>query len=45
MKEIDNFTPFDTQTLKPMDQYEWIEVKRIVNALVAEVKELKKCVS
>lgn len=42
MKEIDDFQPFDTQTLKPMDWYEWVEMKRIVNAIVEEVKELKK---
>lgn len=46
MKEIEGFTPFDTQTLKPMDWYEWVEMKRIVNALVEEVRELKqKCES
>lgn len=38
MKEIDDFQPFDTQTLKPMDWYEWVEMKRIVNAIVEELK-------
>lgn len=45
MNEIEGFKPFDTQTLKPMDWYEWVEMKRIVNALVKEVKELKHCAS
>lgn len=42
MREIDEFKPFDTQTLKPMDYFEQIELKRIVNALVEEVKRLRE---
>jgi hypothetical protein len=42
LKEIDNFEPFDTQSLKPFDWYDWVEMKRIINALVDEVKEMKK---
>ena len=44
-KEIDEFEPFDTQTLKPMDWYDYSKMKRIINILVKEVKELKKCES
>jgi uncharacterized protein YqcC (DUF446 family) len=39
MKEIDDFEPFDTQTLEPMDWYDWVKMKRIVNAIVKEMKK------
>jgi hypothetical protein len=42
MKEIDDFVPFDTQSLKPMTWWDWLEMKRIINALVEEVKEQSK---
>ena len=42
MKEIDDFEPFDTQSVVPMTWYDWVEMKRIVNALVEEIKEMKK---
>jgi hypothetical protein len=42
MRQIDEFKPFDTQTLREMNIYEFIEMKRIINILVAEVRELRK---
>ena len=42
MNELDNFKPFDAQTLKPIDFWEMQEIRRAINMLVEEVKELKK---
>ncbi len=42
MSQLDDFKPFDTQTLQALTFDDMMEMKRIINVLVKEVQELKK---
>jgi len=40
MNELDDFTPFDTQTI-PVDQWEILRLMRVINILVKERNDRK----
>lgn len=40
--ELEDFEPFDTQTLKPDEYWDHTKIKRIINVLVEKVLELEK---
>lgn len=45
MGELEEFEPFDTQSLRPMEFWDFNKIMRTLNVLVDEVKQLKKQVA